>query len=78
MSYAELLEKLQSLPSDKQAEVFDFVEFLSARFSPGSRLVPQHDWSNAEFSIFSIAQALRGMDDESDIYTQDDLKEKWL
>jgi hypothetical protein len=38
MSYAELLEKLQSLPSDKQAEVFDFVEFLSARFSPGSRL----------------------------------------
>ena len=32
MSYAELIEKrLQTLPDDKQAEVFDFVEFLAAR-----------------------------------------------
>lgn len=31
MGYAELMEKLQSLPSDKQAEVMDFVEFLASR-----------------------------------------------
>ena len=32
MSYAELIEKkLQTLPEAKQAEVFDFVEFLAAR-----------------------------------------------
>lgn len=32
MSYAELIEKrLQTLPESKQAEVFDFVEFLAAR-----------------------------------------------
>lgn len=32
MSYAELIEKrLLTLPEDKQAEVFDFVEFLAAR-----------------------------------------------
>jgi len=31
MSYAELLERLQSLPEAKQAEVFDFVEFLANR-----------------------------------------------
>ncbi len=31
MSYAELIERLQSLPKAKQAEVFDFVEFLAAR-----------------------------------------------
>lgn len=31
MGYAELMEKLQSLPSDKQAEVIDFVEFLASR-----------------------------------------------
>ena len=31
MSYAELIEKLQALPEAKQAEVFDFVEFLANR-----------------------------------------------
>ena len=32
MSYAELIEKrLQTLPEAKQAEVFDFVEFLATR-----------------------------------------------
>ncbi len=32
MSYAELIEKkLQTLPEAKQAEVFDFVEFLASR-----------------------------------------------
>jgi hypothetical protein len=28
MGFAELIEHLQSLPESKQAEVFDFVEFL--------------------------------------------------
>jgi len=31
MSYAELIEKLQALPEAKQAEVFDFVDFLANR-----------------------------------------------
>lgn len=31
MSYAELIVKLQQLPEAKQAEVFDFVEFLATR-----------------------------------------------
>jgi len=32
MSYAELIEKrLKTLPDAKQAEVFDFVEFLATR-----------------------------------------------
>lgn len=31
MSYAELIERLQTLPEAKQAEVFDFVEFLATR-----------------------------------------------
>lgn len=33
MGYAELIERLQALPQDKQAEVFDFVEFLAVRES---------------------------------------------
>lgn len=31
MGYAELIERLQALPAEKQAEVFDFVEFLAGR-----------------------------------------------
>lgn len=31
MSYAEFIEKLQTLPEAKQAEVFDFVDFLANR-----------------------------------------------
>lgn len=31
MGYAELIKRLQALPEAKQAEVFDFVEFLAAR-----------------------------------------------
>lgn len=31
MGYAELINKLQALPREKQAEVFEFVEFLSER-----------------------------------------------
>ena len=31
MGYAELISKLEALPREKQDEVFEFVEFLSAR-----------------------------------------------
>ncbi len=31
MGFAELIEKIQTLPESKQAEVFDFVAFLANR-----------------------------------------------
>lgn len=31
MGYAELISKLEALPREKRAEVFEFVEFLAAR-----------------------------------------------
>lgn len=31
MGYAELISKLEALPREKQVEVFEFVDFLSAR-----------------------------------------------
>lgn len=37
MGYAKLIERLQALPQDKQAEVFDFIEFfpsVAARGKP--------------------------------------------
>jgi hypothetical protein len=81
MGYAELIEKLQALPLEKQAEVFDFVEFLATRCGkPG--VVPvggqdRDDWTDADFAGFSLAQALRGMEDDPVTYTTDDLRERW-
>ncbi len=40
MGYAELIERVQTLPADKQAEVFDFVEFLAARNAAGELPMP--------------------------------------
>ncbi len=78
MRYAELIEKLQDLPAEKQAEVFDFVEFLAVRFgkAKGSSFAPG-EWGDTELSEFTMSQALRGMEDEPVLYTRDDLKEQW-
>jgi len=78
MGYAELIERLQALPQDKQAEVFDLVEFLSQR--NGSALkapLSQGEWIAGEFSEYSMAQALRGIEHDPVCYTAADLRERW-
>lgn len=78
MGYAELITKLESLPREKRAEVFDFVEFLAARCGTVEASQLAHsEWTDAEFSELAMRQALRGMEDESAAYTQADLREKW-
>ncbi|WP_395457512.1 DUF2281 domain-containing protein (plasmid) [Azospirillum melinis] len=76
MGYAELIKKLQSLPEDKQAEVFDFVEFLAARFA-ASTDASRGEWSESQFAEFSMEQAMRGMEDDPVTYSRDDLREVW-
>lgn len=76
MGYAELIKKLQALPEDKQAEVFDFVEFLSARVA-ASKEAKEEEWSESQFSKFSMNQAMRGMEDDPVTYSRDDLREVW-
>ena len=78
MGYAELIERLQALPQDKQAEVFDFVEFLSTRSGNADASRPVHgDWTDAEFSKMAMTQALRGIEDDPITYTRNDLREQW-
>jgi hypothetical protein len=74
MGYTELIEKLQALPQDKQAEVFDFVEFLVARFGTSA---DQSEWTRTEFAEFAFGQALRGLEEDTVIYTADDVRERW-
>ncbi len=78
MGYAELIERLQSLPQEKQVEVFDFVEFLSAR-AKGAEFagVPHVDWNDAEFSALAMAQAMRDIEHDPVSYTAADLRERW-
>ena len=78
MGYAELIERLQALPQAKQAEVFDFVEFLSSRSAiANSQPLARGELTEAEFSAMAMQQALRGMEDDPIAYTRDDLRERW-
>ena len=74
MGYAELIERLQALPQEKQAEVFDFVDFLATRYD--TTAAPQ-DWRESEFETLSIAAAMRDIEDDPVSYNLDDLRERW-
>lgn len=78
MNSAQFFEKMQALPLDRQAEVFDFIEFLASRsITLDNRQIADDDWTNAEFSQMAMSQAMRGMEEEPSIYTLEDLKERW-
>ncbi|MCF7977432.1 hypothetical protein U5801_00030 [Lamprobacter modestohalophilus] len=76
MVYAELIEKLERLPDEKRAEVFDFVDYLAARFTSHRAPIVDH-WTDQEFADMAMQQALRGMDDDPVIYGDTDLRERW-
>jgi hypothetical protein len=63
------------LPQEKQAEVFDFVEFLAAQSGKGG--TTPAEWSDAEFANLAMAQALRGLEGDPVAYTLADLRERW-
>lgn len=64
---------VQQLPQPLQIEVLNFIEFLASKLSPENSRQAELSWSQ-----FSIAQAMRGMEDEdAPVYDQSDLKEKW-
>lgn len=78
MGYAELIARLQALPQDKQAEVFDFVEFLSTRNGFAEKVPRAHaDWAESEFASMAMGHALRDIEDDPVAYTASDLRERW-
>ena len=63
-------ETVQKLPVPFQAEVLDFVEYLLIKSEREVAQQGEPDWSS-----FSLASAMRGMEDEeTPTYTMDDLK----
>jgi hypothetical protein len=67
MNLAEkILCHVQALPPAKQAEVLDFIEFIS------SRTAQQEE---GEWTEFSLSTAMRGLESEPAPYSLSDLKE---
>ena len=68
MSTAEKISaEVAGLAPDKQAEVLEFVEFLKNR---------EEKRELKEFASFSLAGAMRGMEDEEDLYGPGDITEQ--
>jgi hypothetical protein len=66
-------EKIDILPESKQAEVLNFLNTLIE-----SQIELHTQQENAEWSQFSLEQAMQGL--ENDLlpeYTEQDLKKKW-
>ena len=62
----KLVKDLQDLPESAQAEALDFVEFLKAK---------AQNEEHAPWTAASLTQARRGMENEPDLYSENDLKE---
>ena len=63
----KIQEYIRKLPQSLQEEMIDYLEFL---------LVKAQREDN-EWSSLSLASALRGMENEPDLYTLSDLKVKY-
>ncbi|WP_328188490.1 DUF2281 domain-containing protein [Marinobacter sp. OP 3.4] len=76
MQLDDLVSKVSRLPPSRQQEVIDFVAFLEQRYGSSTN-DEQPDWSERQFKDMSAQQAMRGIEGEPDLYSDDDLKERW-
>lgn len=67
-----IVKRVEALPAAQQQEVLDFVEFLQSRLE--DHLARSED---ASWYSFSVASAMRGMEEEPILYTTADLKESF-
>lgn len=67
-----IFQHLKALPDSVQQEVLDFVKFLASRRTESGRGEEERAWSQ-----FSLASAMRDMEDEEAPYTLADLKESF-
>ena len=61
-----IVDSIEMLPKSKQIEIFDFVEYLKQKTEREADVA----WSS-----LSIASAMRGIETEESLYSQNDLKE---
>lgn len=68
----KIFARVESLPEPYQAEVLDFAEFLEHKAKSHPAAV---DEERAEWSRFALTQAFRGMEDDADLYSLEDVRE---
>ncbi len=76
MQLDELIGMVSRLPPARQQEVIDFAAFLEQRYG-STKQTSQVNWTEQEFSAMSIEQAMRGVADEPELYSEDDIQERW-
>ena len=62
----KIVQYIQSLPEHEKAEVLDFIDYLKTK----GKKREMREWGE-----FSLSFALRGMENEEDLYSLDDLEE---
>jgi hypothetical protein len=67
-----IAERIEALPESAQREVLNFVEFLHFRARPVRVREDDDAWTR-----FSLASAMRGMEDEPSPYSSADVKESF-
>ena len=66
----KIIQCVQSMPEPLQMEVLDFVEFVASRRERYESAAEHPDWN-----VFSLATAMRGMEEEdTPDYSEEDLK----
>jgi len=78
MQLNDLATKVARLPDSKQQEVLDFVAFLEARYLKDQEVDLANHWTDDQFKLMSVDQAMRGLEEEPDLYSDADLKDRWL
>lgn len=68
----KIQDYIEKLPPSFQEEVLDFLEYLLIKAERESARREEKEWSR-----LSLESAMRGMEDEPDLYTISDLKVKY-
>ena len=67
-----IFSKISKLSEEKQSKVINFIELLS-----NENLDVEIKNDDINWSEFSLLQAMKGLEDEADIYSLEDIKIKY-
>jgi hypothetical protein len=72
--FEQITKEIQTFPYQMQIEVLDFIGYLKNKLAIKQGRIEEIEWSR-----FSLAKAVIDMEDEqTQDYSEEDLKEKWL
>jgi len=76
MQLEKLIHVVSRLSPARQQEVMDFAAFLEHRYGEKKQTAVA-GWTDHEFQSMSVEQAMRGIEDEPELYSETDVQEHW-